>query len=88
MLGSGKTGFVTAGRDADLYRRYAAGLCRQALLTRADPASDGRVACHVIVNERALARMAERDETRAPRGLAALWHAVMRRLAASSAAAR
>ena len=92
MLGSGKTGFVTARRDAGLYRRYAAGLCRQALLTHADPASAEQVACDVIVNERALAAMAERGEDdarpRAPRGLAALWHAVMRRLAASSAAAR
>ena len=86
MLGSGKTGFVTARRDAGLYRRYAAGLCRQALLTRADRATPEQVACHVIVNESALARMAERGEDdarpRAPRGPAALWHAVMRRLAA------
>jgi hypothetical protein len=88
MLGSSKTGFVTASRDAGLYRRYATGLCRQALLTHADPASAEQVACDVIVNERALARMAERGEARAPRGLATLWHAVMRRLAASSAAAR
>lgn len=100
MLGSGKTGtvrgFTRASQDADLYRRYAAGLCRQALLTRGDPASAEQAACDVIVNENALARMAERGENdaryrpspRAPRGLAALLHAVMRRLAASSAAAR
>ena len=102
MLGSSKTGAVRAlvaassasSRDADLYlyRRYAAGLYRQALLTRGDPAPDEHVVCDVIVNERALAAMAERGEDdarpRAPRGLAALWHAVMRRLAASSAAAR
>jgi hypothetical protein len=89
MLGWGKTGFVTARRDAGLYRRYAAGLCRQALLTHAEPVTPERVACDVIVNERALARMAERGEKdRAPRGPAALLHAVMRRLAASSAAAR
>jgi hypothetical protein len=87
MLGSSKTGFVTARRDAGLYRRYAAGLCRQALLTRADPALPQRVACDVIVNERALARMAERGEDdQAPRGPAALLRAVMRRLAAPSAA--
>ena len=97
MLGSGKTGFVTARRDAGLYRRYAAGLCRQALLTRGDSASAEQAACDVMVNERALAAMAEgsgeddtryRPSPRAQRGLAALLHAVMRRLAASSAAAR
>jgi hypothetical protein len=81
MLGSSKTGFATDSRDAGLYRRYAAGLCRQALLTRADPALPQQVACHVIVNERALAAMAERGkDDRAPRGPAALWHAVMRQV--------
>jgi hypothetical protein len=44
MLGSSKTGFATDSRDAGLYRRYAAGLCRQALLTRADPALPQQVA--------------------------------------------
>jgi hypothetical protein len=101
MLGSSKTGAVRAfvaassasSRDADLYRRYAAGLYRQALLTRGDPASDEHVVCDVIVNERALARMPERGYVRAdgavalyPRDLGTLWHAVMRRLASSSAA--
>jgi hypothetical protein len=128
MLGSSKTSavraFVTAGstrsRDADLYRRYAAGLYRQALLTRGDPALAEHVVCDVIVNERALARMPARGEDDAryrlslrarairrprvrpvgglryvraggavasyPRDMAALWHAVMRRLASSSAA--
>ena len=70
MLGSGKTGavraFVTASsarsRDADLYRRYAAGLCRQALLTRRDPALAEHVVCEVVVNEAALARIPERGE--------------------------
>ena len=70
MLGSGKTGAVRAlvtassarDRDADLYRRYAAGLYRQALLTRGDPALAEHVVCDVIVNERALARMPERGE--------------------------
>jgi hypothetical protein len=80
MLGSSKTGFATASRDAGLYRRYAAGLCRQALLTRADPPSPQQVACHVIVNERALAAMAERGEARASRGPATLWRAVMRQV--------
>jgi len=117
MLGSGKTGavraFVTASsarsRDADLYRRYAAGLYRQALLTRGDPAVPDHVVCDVIVNEAALARISERGEDDArhrltesvlrrcqqlaagavaicPRDMAALLHAVMRRLASSSAA--
>ena len=70
MLGSSKTGavraFATAGsartRDAGLYRRYAAGLYRQALLTRGDPALAEHVVCDVFVNERALARMAERGD--------------------------
>lgn len=96
MLGSSKTSavraFVTAGstrrRDADLYRRYAAGLYRQALLTRGDSALAEHVACDVLVNERALARMPERvdDDARHRRDMAALWHTVMRRLASSSAA--
>jgi hypothetical protein len=92
MLGSGKTGavraFTTASsarrRDADLYRHYAAGLYRQALLTRGDPVLAEHVVYDVIVNERALARMPERGEDDAryrlyPRDLAALWHTVMRR---------
>jgi hypothetical protein len=96
MLGSSKTSavraFVTAGstrsQDADLYRRYAVGLYRQALLTRGDPALAEHVVCDVIVNERALARMPKPGEDDAryrrsprarPRGMAALWHAVLRR---------
>jgi hypothetical protein len=70
MLGSGKTGAVRAfvmgsslrSRDADLYRRYAAGLYRQALQTRGDPALAEHVVCDVIVNEAALARISERSE--------------------------
>jgi hypothetical protein len=70
MLGSGKTGAVGAcvtassarSRDPDIYRRYAAGLYRQALLTRGDPALAEHDVCDVIVNERALARMPERGE--------------------------
>jgi hypothetical protein len=70
MLGSGKTGavraFVTASsarrRDAGIYRRYAAGLYRQALLTRGDRALAEHVVCDVIVNEAALARIPERGE--------------------------
>jgi len=47
-------------RDSDLYRRYAVGLYRQALLTLGAPASAEPVVCDVIVNERALARIPER----------------------------
>ena len=72
------------GRDSGLYRRYAAGLCRQALLTRGEPALAEHVVCDVIVNEQALARIAERGDDD-PRRMAALWHAVIRRLASSSA---
>jgi hypothetical protein len=106
MLGSSKTGAVRAfvtpgsarGRDADLYRHYAAALYRQALLTRGDPALVEHGICDVIVNERALARIPERGENDAryrlspraraiyPRDMAAHWHAVMRRLRSSSAA--
>jgi hypothetical protein len=68
MLGSGKSGAVRAlvtassarSRDADIYRRYAVGLYRQALLTRGDPALADHVVCDVIVNECALARIPER----------------------------
>jgi hypothetical protein len=70
MRGSGKTGAVRAfvmgssvrSRDADLYRRYAAGLYRQALHTRGDPALAEHVVCDVIANEAALARIPERSE--------------------------
>jgi hypothetical protein len=70
MLGSGKTGAVrtlvttrsACGRDADLYRRYAAGAYRQALLTRGDLAPAEHLACDVIVNECALARIPDRGE--------------------------
>ena len=70
MLGSGKTGAVRAlvtassprSRGADIYRRYAVGLYRQALLTRGDPALAEHVVCDVIVNECALARIPERGE--------------------------
>ena len=70
MLGSGKTGAVRAratvgtarSRDADLYRRYAIGLYRQALLSRCDPALAEHVVRDVVVNERALARIPEHGE--------------------------
>jgi hypothetical protein len=140
MLGSGKTRAVRAlvtassprSRDADLYRRYAAALYRQALLTRGDPTLAEHVVGDVIVDECALAPIPERARYRLtesvlrrchqlaagpawqvrrpgqrprarpvaglgpvraggavalyPRGMAAFWHAVMRRPASSSAA--
>jgi hypothetical protein len=85
MLESGKTravrAFVTASPphrpDADLYRRYAAVLYRQALLTRLAPA----LAEHVA-GERALVPIPQRA-----RAIAVFLHAVTRRLASSPAAA-
>jgi hypothetical protein len=70
MLGSGKTRAVRAivtassprSQDADVYRRYAAALYRQALLTRGDPALPEHVGCDVIVDEYALAAIAERED--------------------------
>lgn len=52
--------------DADVYRRYAATLYRQALLTRNDPALAEHVGCDVITDECALAAIAEHgdDESR------------------------
>jgi hypothetical protein len=74
MLGSGKTGpvraFVTArsarSQDADLYRRYAAALCRQALLTRGDPASSSAAAVEEGSQVRTPA--ADRQRARRPQG--------------------
>ena len=83
MLGSGKTGAVRASvaagsvrsRDAGLYRRYAAALYWQALLTRGDPAVAEHLVCDVVVNEAALARIPERGEDDAHRRLteSVLW---------------
>jgi len=95
MLGSGKTRAVRAivtassppSQDADVYRRYAATLYRQALLTRGDPALTEHVVCDVIVDERALAAIPEHGEDDARyRWTAAFLQTVMRRLASSSAA--
>jgi hypothetical protein len=95
MLGPGKTravrALVTAGsarsRDADIYRRYAVGLYRQALLTRGDPALAEPVACAVLVNEGALAAIPERgdDDARYRLTQSVLWRY---RRAVSGAAAR
>ena len=70
MPGPGKTGVVRTlaaassahSQDAGLYRRYAAVLYRQALLTRGDSAPAERAVCDVIVNEAALARITARGE--------------------------
>ena len=99
MLGLGKTGAAGAlatasrARSQAIYQHHAAALYRQALLARGDPALAEHVVCDVIVNERALARMPERGEDDAryrlatyPRAMAALWRALMRKLAPSSVA--
>jgi hypothetical protein len=68
MPGSGKTATVrgsasvSPARSQEIYRHYAVALYRQALLDRCDPAPAGRVACDVLVNECALAVIAERGE--------------------------
>ncbi len=65
MLGLGKTGTVrspaadASARSLDIYRRYAATLYRQALLTPDGPAWAENVVCDVFVNESALALMPE-----------------------------
>jgi hypothetical protein len=72
MLESGKArvvrAFVTASsprsQDADLYRRYAIALYRQALLTRDDPPLAEHGVCDVLVNERALAAIRSMANTR------------------------
>ena len=95
MLGSGMARAVRAivmadsprSQDADVYRRYAAALYRQALLTRGDPALTEHVVGDVLVDERALAAIRAGGAAAIyPRDLAAFLHAVMRRLASSSAA--
>jgi MYXO-CTERM domain-containing protein len=68
MPGLGKTGTVrgsargSPARSQEIYQRYAVVLYRQALLNLDDPAPAGQVACDVLVNERALAAMPERDD--------------------------
>jgi hypothetical protein len=70
MLGSGRTrvarAFATASsprsQAADVYRRYAAALYWQALLTRDDPALAERTVCDVITDECALAAIAEHGD--------------------------
>ena len=99
MLGSGKVGAVRAlvtassagSRDADIYRRYAVGLYRQALLTRGDPALAAHVVCDVIVNECALARIPERGEDahyRLPESVLRRCRQVVSEAAAAARAAR
>jgi len=64
MLGLGKTGTVRASATVsqEIYQRYAVALYRQALLNLDDPPSAGHVVCDAVVNECALAAMAERGE--------------------------
>ena len=90
MLGSSRTGAVRAfvaassvrNREADPYRDYAAGLYRQALLTRGDPALTEHVVGDVLVDERALAAIRAGGAAAIyPRDLAAFWHVVMPGLA-------
>jgi hypothetical protein len=98
MLGLGKTDTVRAsaaassGRSRDIYRRYAAALFTQALLTVDDPALAEQVVDDVAVNERALALVPARGEDDArhrgvlgiyPRDVTALVRAVLRRLTTS-----
>ena len=72
MLGWSNTrearAFVAASslrsRDADLYRRYAAALYRQALPARGDPALAELVAGDVFVDESALAPIPKRARYR------------------------
>jgi hypothetical protein len=53
---------ASPARSREIYQRYAVVLYRQALLNLDDPASAGHVACDALVNEYALAAMAERGE--------------------------
>ena len=70
MLGSGKTRAARAiatassprSQAANVYRRYAAALYWQALLTRDDPALAEHVGCDVITDECALAAIAEHGD--------------------------
>ena len=78
MLGSSKTGavrgFVTASsarsRDADLYRDYAAGLYRQALLTRGEddahdrPSPRARALLHAVMRRLTSSSAVARDRSR------------------------
>jgi hypothetical protein len=74
MLGSSKAGAVRAvaapspacGRDADLYRRYAVGLYRQALLTRGEDDAHDRPGPRV----RALLQAVMRRLTSSPAAVA------------------
>jgi hypothetical protein len=97
MLGLGKgstaraPAMASSARSRYVYQRYAVALYRQALLAFDDPALAEQVVCDVIVNERALALMPERRSGQRlfhPGDLAAVLRAVLRRLAASSAAAQ
>jgi hypothetical protein len=73
-------------RSQETYQRYAVVLYRQALLNLDDPASAGHGASDALVNEYALAAMAERGEDDARYRLAESVFRRFRQLAAGSAA--
>jgi hypothetical protein len=78
MLGSSKAGAVRAvaapsparGRDADLYRRYAVGLYRQALLTRGEddahdrPSPRVRALLHAVIRRLTSSSAVAKDRSR------------------------
>ena len=76
MLGLANTGTVrgsapvSPARSQETYQRYAVALYRQALLNLDDPPSAWHVVCDAVVNECALAAMAERGEDNAQYRLA------------------
>ena len=75
-------------RSQRIYQRYAVVLYRQALLNLDDSASAGHVACDALVNEYALAAMAERGEDDARYRLAESVFRRFRQLAGSAALLR
>ena len=75
-------------RSQGIYQRYAVVLYRQALLNLDDPAPPGHVACDALVNEYALAAMAERGEDDARYRLAESVFRRFRQLAGSAALVR
>jgi hypothetical protein len=78
MLGSSRAGAVRAvdapssarGRDADLYRRYAVGLYRQALLTRGEddahdrPSPRVRALLHAVMRRLTSSSAVAKDRSR------------------------
>ena len=79
---------MSPARSQEIYRHYAVALYRRALLDRCDPAPAERVACDVLVNECALAAIAERGEDDARYRLAASAVRRFRQLTTWACAAR